>query len=261
MFSVVSILLCRGTWFNELWQIWPCDRHYLFRSSTAGVRYCMIIAQYSRERGCCPGRHSLRFTIYRLSRWFSRYFILHHDRLPRGHWPSENMPSMQVGLNPPLQIELPPEAVCIYPGITRTRNFCKFCWAFIPVPGTSVSSVRPYHNTRNLCYFCRTFIPVPELSVTSIGHSYPYRNFCEFCTPRATIPGVRVQHLSCPPGASVGSVRPCHNPRNFWKFCTTFIPVPETSGSSVRLPYPYPESTNPTEHDLANVAPAQYRNS
>ena len=31
-----------------------------------------------------------------------------YDRLPRGHWPSEIMPSMRVGLNPPLQIELPP---------------------------------------------------------------------------------------------------------------------------------------------------------
>ena len=30
----------------------------------------------------------------------------------------------------------------------------------------------------------------------------------------------------------------------------TSILVPETSGSSVRLPYSYPESTNPTEHNL-----------
>ena len=35
----------------------------------------------------------------------------------------------------------------------------------------------------------------------------------------------------------MSSVRPCHNTRNFWKFHNTFIPVPETSGSSVRLPY------------------------
>ena len=53
------------------------------------------------------------------------------------------MSSMQVGLNPPLQIELPPEGVCLYPGITRTRNCCKFCRAFIPVPGTIVSYVHP----------------------------------------------------------------------------------------------------------------------
>ena len=31
-----------------------------------------------------------------------------YDRLPRRHWPSENMPSMQVGLNPPLQSNSPP---------------------------------------------------------------------------------------------------------------------------------------------------------
>ena len=29
----------------------------------------------------------------------------------------------------------------IYPGITRTRDFCEFCIT-LPVPGTSVSSVR-----------------------------------------------------------------------------------------------------------------------
>ena len=34
------------------------------------------------------------------------------------------------------------------PGFTRTRNFCKFCTTFVPVPGTSSSSVRPWHNTR-----------------------------------------------------------------------------------------------------------------
>ena len=71
---------------------------------------------------------------------------------------------------------------------------------------------------------------------------------------RATITGVRVQHFLYPPGASVSSVRPCHNTRNFCEFCNTSIPVPETAGSSVRLPYPYPESTNPTEHNLGSVA-------
>ena len=48
----------------------------------------------------------------------------------------------------------------------------------------------------------------------------------------------------------MSSVRPCHNTRNFCGFCNSSIPVPKTSGSSVRLPYPYPESTNPTEHNL-----------
>ena len=55
--------------------------------------------------------------------------------------------------------------------------------------------------------------------------------------------------LLYPPGTSVSSVRPCHNTRNLWN---TFIPGPETSRSSVELPYPYPGSTNPTEHYLEN---------
>ena len=81
----------------------------------------------------------------------------------------------------------PPRGGVHLPGYTLTRDFCKLCRTFIPVPGTSVSYVRP-----------------------------------------------------------------CHNTRNFWKFCNAFIPVPETSGSSVRLQHPYPESTNPTENNLAN---------
>ena len=64
------------------------------------------------------------------------------------------------------------------------------------------------------------------------------------------IPGVRVQHFLYLPGTSVSSVRPCHNTRNFCEFCNTSIPVPKASGSSVRLPYPYPESANPTEHNI-----------
>ena len=35
-----------------------------------------------------------------------------------------------------------------FPGYYPYRKFCKFCTAFILVPGTSVRSVRPKHNTR-----------------------------------------------------------------------------------------------------------------
>ena len=80
----------------------------------------------------------------------------------------------------------------IYPAYYPTKNFCKFCRTFIPVPGTSVRSVRPCHNTRgtgtafvylpgtsvrsgrpchntrNFWKFCRTFIPVPETSVSFV---------------------------------------------------------------------------------------------
>ena len=48
---------------------------------------------------------------------------------------------------------------------------------------------------------------------------------------------------------------PCHNTRNCCELCNTSIPVPETSASSVKLPYPYPESTNPTEHNLEKLHP------
>ena len=140
------------------------------------------------------------------------------------------------------------------PGYYSYPEVLKFCGTFIPVPGTSVSSVRPCHNTRKFWKFYKTFIPVPELLLVLQDIHTRTRNFCEFGTPRATIPGVRVQHLSYPPGTPVSSVRPCHNTRNFWNFCNTFILVPETSGSSVRLPYPYPKSTNPTEHGLENLA-------
>ena len=64
------------------------------------------------------------------------------------------------------------------------------------------------------------------------------------------------RECGCCPGRHsmrLSSVRPCHNTPNFWEFCKTFIPVPETSGSIVRLLYPYPESTNPTEPNLGNI--------
>ena len=79
------------------------------------------------------------------------------------------------------------------------------------------------------------------------------RNFCELCTPRAITPGVRVPHLLVP-ARNFGEfctpvpqypellevLQHFHTRTwNFWKFCKT-------------VPYPYPESTNPTEHNLAN---------
>ena len=35
-----------------------------------------------------------------------------------------------------------------FPGDNPSRNFCKFCTTFIPVPETAVK-VRPWHNTRS----------------------------------------------------------------------------------------------------------------
>ena len=120
---------------------------------------------------------------------------------------------------------------------TRTKNFCEFCTTFIPVPGTSVrsvrpchntrgtgtsfsylpgtsgSSVRPCHNTRNFWKFCKTFIPVPGTSVSSVGRT---RNFCGFCAPRATI--------YCTRGTGTACFAPV---RNFCEFCTPVPHYPE----------------------------------
>ena len=111
------------------------------------------------------------------------------------------------------------------------------------------SWIKSSTSNRTTCAFTRV-LPVPGSFGSSVRLSYPYPN-CKFCKTIIPLPGVRVQHLLYPPGTSVSSVRPCHNTRSFWKFCNTFILVPETSGSYVSLPYPYPESTNPTEHNLA----------
>ena len=69
----------------------------------------------------------------------------------------------------------------IYPWYYPTKNLCKFCRTFIPVPRTSFTC-------------CTTFIPVPGTSVSSVrpchkyaGYGYsilkPARNFCDICTP------------------------------------------------------------------------------
>ena len=72
-----------------------------------------------------------------------------------------------------------------------------------------------------------TFIPVPGTSVS-------------FCTLRATIPGVRVQHFLYLSGTSVS-------------FLYARATIPGICVSSATLPYPYPESANPTERNLANL--------
>ena len=118
-----------------------------------------------------------------------------------------------------------------------------------PYPGC-LPRVLPY---KNFCEICRTFIPVPGTSVSSARHSYPYPELLSALYAGATnTRGTGTAFLYLP-GTCVSSVRPCHNTRNLCEFSNTSIPVPETSGSSVRLPYPYPESTNPTEHNLESI--------
>ena len=64
---------------------------------------------------------------------------------PRGRWPSENA---ICKLDEILQFKSnsPPKGVCIYPSITRTWNFCKFCRTFIPVPGTCVRFIKIFQG-------------------------------------------------------------------------------------------------------------------
>ena len=50
----------RSSW----WQNWACDRYVFFLAPPPG--YAVLRSVSSREHGCCPGRHLLRFTIYRL---------------------------------------------------------------------------------------------------------------------------------------------------------------------------------------------------
>ena len=82
----------------------------------------------------------------------------------------------------------------------RTQNFCELCRTFIPVPGTSVSSVRP----------------VPQYRGTGTAFFVPARNFCE---------SVRLCHNTWNFCEFYNT--PFHTRvRSFWKFCKTPIPLP-----------------------------------
>ena len=68
---------------------------------------------------------------------------------------------------------------------------------------------------------------------TCMRLSYPYPDLLQKLHSRAhDTPGTL---LTC-----VIYIRPCHKMRNFLIFCKTFATIPETPGSSSRLPYPYP---------------------
>ena len=169
--------------------------------------------------------------------------MIHNRLIASGTLVSENMPSLQVGLNPPPQIEFsPPEGVCINPSLTVPGTSVSSVGRSYPYPGTSVCSIRPCHNSQKFWKFCMTFKLVPELLLVLyiLCHDTRRAGYC-------------IQHLSYPPGAFVSYVRPRDNTQNIGEFCNTFIPVPQTSGSSKRLPNPYPESTNPTGYHLGDL--------
>ena len=98
-----------------------------------------------------------------------------------------------------------------------------------------------YYPIKNFFKFGTTFIPVPETSVSSARHAYPYPELLEFLYARGHNTRGTGTACFCTRAELLTYVRLCHNARNFRKFCKTSVPVPRTSGSSVRLSYPYPE--------------------
>ena len=102
--------------------------------------------------------------------------------------------------------------------ITGTRHFGNFGTTSIPVPDTSVTSVRQQYRyrtlrqvwydsntvTRPISKFGTTSIPVPDTSVSSVGHQYRTGTGLHVCT-----------------GVGTG-------------IDTTWIPVPDTWESSVK---------------------------
>ena len=68
-----------------------------------------------------------------------------------------------------------------YPGYYTSKNFCKFCRTFIPVPGTYGSSVRPSYPY--LEFLGVLYARGQNTRGTGTACFVPARNFCELCTP------------------------------------------------------------------------------
>ena len=114
-----------------------------------------------------------------------------------------------------------------WPVFSSFSFICLFYPRLCPYP----SFFPEYYPYRKFCKFCTAFIPVPGNSV-------------EFCTPVAPYLGYGYTLLEIPGcrygyGYSIRTLT--RNFREFCEFCKTSILVPRTSVSSVRLPYPYPE--------------------
>ena len=99
---------------SSRWQNWACGRQDFLSRHRRGTLCYDLLQSSNRERGCCPGRHSLRFTIYRLGGG-CRYCPHSHDGLPRQRWPVRTCHASWTKSST-LNRTLPPSA-CIYPGI------------------------------------------------------------------------------------------------------------------------------------------------
>ena len=146
----------------------------------------------SRERGCCPGRHSLRFTIYGLGG--DRRYCPHSY----GHFCefcTTSIPVQRTSLSyvrhsypyPELPYDLYARAT-----IPRVRGqhfipariFRKFCTPVPQYPGL-LEVLEDFHTrTRNFCEFCMTFITASRTCVSSVRPvpQYPGYGYSIFCT-------------------------------------------------------------------------------
>ena len=111
----------------------------------------------------------------------------------------------------------------IYPGYYPTKNLCKFCRTFIPVPGTFGSSLHDIH-TRTPEILEVLYARDHNTRGTGTACFVPARNFREFCTPAP-------QHRELVEVLQDFRIRT----RNFWKICKIPIPLPGTSATRVRL--------------------------
>ena len=92
-------------------------------------------------------------------------------------------------------------------------------------------------------------------------HLYVYPELLRVLYDRGTIPGVRIRPCKKFAGAAAGAgtgTAFVYLPGDFCEFCKTSIPVPGTSGSSVRFSYPCSEYTNPTENSLSRTVTRLY---
>ena len=134
-----------------------------------------LLQNSGRERGCCPGRHSFRFTI-----------VASVVVVDNAHTATDCLGDVgpvrtchASWMKSSTSNRTPPPRACVYPGITRTRNLCAFCTSK-PVQRTSVSSVRHSTRIRNFCKICTV---VPQYPGYRYSIFIPARNLCKFCTP------------------------------------------------------------------------------
>ena len=168
---------------------------------------------------------------------------------------------MQAPGNPPFQIELLPRARVLNWVFTRTRSICKFCTP--PCHKYAGYGYSIFTPARNFCDFCTPVPQYPERLEVLYDFHTRTRNFWKFCKTFTPVPGTSVSSVQPVPqypgdgygnvlhplGTSVSYVRLCHTTRNFCELCNTSIPIPETSGSSVRLLYPFTRNA----HTLQNI--------